>query len=70
MWNKLKKEWKTALAATLGVIVGAHDAIIAAGYAPEDFAPIIPEEYRPYTTLVFGLVMLGLRKWNDSVNNR
>lgn len=68
MLQKLKHEWKTASAAILGVIVGAHDAIIAAGYAPDDFAPIIPEHYKPYAPLVFGLVMLGLRKWKDVVS--
>lgn len=70
MWNKLKKEWKTATAAILGVVVGAHDAIIAAGYAPDDFAPIIPEHYKPFAPLVFGLIMLGLRKWKDSVDSK
>lgn len=70
MWNKLKKEWKTALTATLGVVVGAHDAVIAAGYAPDDFAPIIPEQYKPYAPLIFGLTMLGLRKWRDSVDHQ
>lgn len=68
MWNKLKAEWKTALAAILGTIVGLYDAAVAAGYTPADFAPIIPEQWKPYAPLVFGLTMLVLRKWNDVVH--
>jgi uncharacterized membrane protein YfcA len=68
MLKKLKAEWKTALVATLGAVVGAYDAVVAAGYTPSDFAPIIPEQWKPYAPLVFGLLMLGLRRWNDVVH--
>lgn len=68
MWKKkLKHEWKTAVAAILGTIVGFHDAVIAAGYAPSDFTPIIPDQYKPYAPLAFGLTMIALRRWKDAV---
>lgn len=65
MLKKLLHEWKTFALSVVGVLIGMHDAIVAAGYAPQDFAPIIPEQWRPYVTLAYPLGMLALRKWTD-----
>lgn len=65
MIEKLKREWKTFLLSVLGVLIGAHDVVVAAGWAPADFEPVIPEKYRPYVTVGYPLGMLFLRKWKD-----
>lgn len=63
-WDKLKREWKTAVVAVVGLIIEAYDAV---AYMV-DWPSLFPAAWQPFVTPTILILMLLLRKWKDSVD--
>lgn len=64
MWQKLKREWKTAALAISGIILMVYDGTVATGMV--DLPSLFPEEYRPWVGPGFLIGMLLLRRWREA----
>ena len=61
MFEKLKREWKTAALAVATTLVGIWDA----GASAYDWSPVVPDKWKPYLPLFLGLGFIALRRWTD-----
>lgn len=61
-WAKLRREWKTAAVAVVGLLIEVYDAV-----APfVDFPSLFPPAWRPWVSPTILVLMLLLRKWRDA----
>lgn len=66
MWDKLKREWKTAAFAVVSVLVSLWDA----GASTYDYTPLVPDKYKPYVPVLVPLFFLILRRWRPPCSER
>jgi hypothetical protein len=61
-WAKLRREWKTAALAVVGILLEIYDAV-----APFVDLPILfPPAWQPWVSPAILVLMLLLRKWKDA----
>ena len=64
-WAKLRREWKTAAVAVVGLVIEVYDAV---AYRV-DFPALFPPDVRPFVGPSILVLMLLLRKWRDSARS-
>lgn len=64
MIKKLKREWKTAATAVVGIFIEAWDLIL--GYQLDLVDPLIAPEHQWMVHMGIPMLMLLLRKWKDT----
>jgi hypothetical protein len=64
-WPKLKREWKTAVVAVVGVIVEAWDLVLSAKLSYVE--PLVSPDHQWIIHIGIPVLMLVLRRWKDNV---
>lgn len=65
-WDKLKREWKTAAIAVVGIILEGYDALVMTGVI--DLPSLFPIPVQPFVAPAILMLMLYLRRWKDADN--
>lgn len=63
-WSKLRREWKTAAVAVIGIIVESWDLILAPHISYLE--PLVSPDHQWIVHIGIPVLMLILRKWKDA----
>lgn len=62
-WEKLKREWKSAVVLVAGAFLETYEALVVTGMV--DLPSLFPEPYNAFAGPGFMLLALAVRKWKD-----